>query len=195
MEQRIKIITLNEHTTKNQRQIADAVGVSQATVNRIIKQHQETGSITANRVGKCGPKRKTTAKDDMLLVRNSKINPRKSDVDLTRELHEGGINVHVTTVRQRLREAGRFARKPIKKQLLTQAMMKKRYLWAKKYQDWTVEDWKMVIFSDESHFLVQGEVVRFVRRSAGEKLGPAHIQQAPKHPEKKCFGVVFRTMV
>ncbi|CAG4941691.1 unnamed protein product [Parnassius apollo] len=53
------------------------------------------GSVAANRVGKCGRKRKTTPKNDELLIRISKINPRKSAVDLTRELHEDGINLHV----------------------------------------------------------------------------------------------------
>src|SRR5215469_5161169 len=53
------------------------------------------------------------------------------------------------------------------------------------------DDWKKVIFSDESHFEVHGYMsilhICFVRRSKGEPLRSGHIQQAPKHPPKKMF--------
>ena len=70
------------------------------------------------------------------------MNQRKNAVNLNKKSHDTGIS----TVRRRLLEAGRRARKPIKKQLLTTAMMKKRLVWAKKYQNWTTEDWSKVLF-------------------------------------------------
>ena len=79
-------------------------------------------------------------------IEKIKMNPRKSAVDLNKELHDAGIIINVSTVRRWLLEAGRRARKPIKKQLLTTAMMKKRLAWAKKYQHWTTEDWRKVVF-------------------------------------------------
>ena len=36
------------------------------------------------------------------------------------------------------------------------AMKKKRLAGARKYESWTSDHWKKVIFSDETHFLVQG---------------------------------------
>jgi hypothetical protein len=88
-------------------------------------------------------------------------------------------------------EAGRPARRPVKKQLLTELMRKKRYNWAMRYKSWTVEQWRKVVFSDESHFLVQGQRSQHVRRSVGEPLTPDHIQQFVKHPEKKMFWGCF----
>ena len=47
-----------------------------------------------------------------------------------------------------------------------------------------------VLFSDESHFEVQGQRSQFVRHSDGEPIRPRHIEQYAKHPEKKmscCF--------
>ncbi|KAJ4432964.1 hypothetical protein ANN_15221 [Periplaneta americana] len=74
---------------------------------------------------KLWPERKTSPADDRLIVRKSKLNPKLTAVDLTRELMATtGANIHVTTVRHRLLEAGRRARKPIKKQLLTPVMCK-----------------------------------------------------------------------
>ena len=67
-----------------------------------------------------------------------------------------GVMVDSSTVRRRLLAVGRKARRPIKKQLLTTKMKKKRFTWAKKYKNWTRQQWRQVLFSDESHILVQG---------------------------------------
>ena len=48
-----------------------------------------------------------------------------------------------------------------------------------------------VLFSDESHFEVQGQRSQFVRRSDGEPIRPGHIKQYAKHPEKKMFWGCF----
>ncbi|KAJ4445048.1 hypothetical protein ANN_06847 [Periplaneta americana] len=94
------------------RQIAAECHIGLATVNSIIKRYRETGSITPQKKGNCGRKRKTSPADDRLIVRKSKLNPRLTAVDLTRELMATtGANIHVTTVRRRLLEAGRRARK------------------------------------------------------------------------------------
>ena len=142
-----------------QRQIAAECRVGLATVNSIIKQYRETGSITPQKKGNSGQKRKTSPADDRLIVRKSKINPGLTAGDLTRKLiATTEVNIHVTTVRRRLLEAERRACKPIKKQLLTPVMCKKRLMWEKLLQHWTVHDWKNVLFSDESHFEVQATV-------------------------------------
>jgi len=56
---------------------------------------------------------------------------------------------------------------------------------AKKYKEWRAEDWKQVLFSDESQFFVQGLQCRHVRRSDGEKITKGHIIQNVKHPQIK----------
>uniref|UniRef100_A0A3Q3J3I1 Tc1-like transposase DDE domain-containing protein n=1 Tax=Monopterus albus TaxID=43700 RepID=A0A3Q3J3I1_MONAL len=48
-----------------------------------------------------------------------------------------------------------------------------------------------VLFSDESHFFVQGQRSQHVRRSPTEKLCNAHIDQRVKHPQKKMFWGCF----
>ena len=95
--------------------------------------------------------------------------------------------VDSSTVRSRLLAVGRKARRPIKKQLLTTKMKKKRFIWAKKYEDWTREQWRQVLFSAESYFLVQGVRSQHVGISIGEPLKESHIDQAVKHSPKKMF--------
>lgn len=190
-KKRSKVITLNEHTSMTQRQIAEECGISLGAVNRIIKQKLNLGTISPQRKGHCGRKRKTTTKDDVILLRNSKINPQKTSIDLKKDLESSGVHISDSTVRRRLLECGRKARRPVKKQLLTEGMKKKRLFWAKKYKDWDVEKWRRVLFSDESHFVVQGSNVSHVRRSDGEKISPNHIRQTVKHPVKKMFWGCF----
>jgi len=87
--------------------------------------HAETGSVVLRRKGKCGRKRKTTPKDEPILPRNKKKKPRKSSFELQKDLAYSGVHVSSATVRHRLIEAGRKAKYPTKKQLLTQKRMKK----------------------------------------------------------------------
>lgn len=191
---REKIITLSEHTSMSQRDIARTCGVSQGAVSKIVKLKKETGSVNVKRLGNCGRKRKTTPRDDSFLLRKSKLDPRKTSQDLQQDLAASGIVIHDSTVRRRLLENGRRAIRPQKKQLLTDRMKKQRLLWAIKYIKWSVEDWKKVLFTDETHFIVQGQRSKFVRKSDNEKLTPSHLNQTVKHPVKKMFWGCFSYM-
>lgn len=130
---RTKIFTLFEHVHKSQREIAGIVGVSQKSVSRIINRGLG-GSLSPLRKGKCGRKKKTNARDDKYLLRQSKLDPRKTSSDLQKDLATSGVHISSSTVRRRLLSVGRKARRPIKKQLLTKKMMEKRLVWAKKHQ-------------------------------------------------------------
>ena len=181
------IIALHQHNQESSRIISRKTGVSQATVSRIIRQFQTTGSVTPKRKGNCGRKRKTSPKDDCYISKKSKQDPSESSVEIKKDLAEAGVEISASLVRRRLVASGRRARRPSKKQLLTRGMKKKRVAWARKYKDWTKDEWKNVLFSDESHFMVQGQQKRYVRRSQGEMVTEQHINQTVKHPQKKMF--------
>uniref|UniRef100_A0A1B6C860 Paired domain-containing protein n=1 Tax=Clastoptera arizonana TaxID=38151 RepID=A0A1B6C860_9HEMI len=95
---RRKIVTLHEHTSLTQRQIAEQCGVSLGSVNNIIKLKNVTGSIYPKRKGFCGRKRKTTTKDDAILLKNSKLHPEKNSFDLKKDLEDAGVHIHDCTV-------------------------------------------------------------------------------------------------
>ena len=124
-------------------------------------------------------------------MRTSKINPEKNSVDVQKDLEAAGVEIYASTVRKRLLECGRKARRPVRKQLLMSIMKKNRLAWTRKYQNWNKEEWRRVLFSDESNFVVQGLNVSHVRRSDGEKLFPKHIKQTVKFPQKKMFWGCF----
>lgn len=140
-EQRQRIIALALHSSKSQAEIAKDIGVSQPTVSRIIRRHHQTGSVEPQRKGRCGRKRKTTPRDDKKLLRKSLCNPRLTAIDLKREEQ---LPISARTVRRRLREGGRIAMKPVKKPMLTKAMIAKRLQWARDHRHYSVDDWKNV---------------------------------------------------
>jgi hypothetical protein len=143
------------------------------------------------RSGKCGRKRKTTPREDAIVHRMSVKNPRLSSFDLSREASAIGIELAPSSVRKRLLAKGRRARRPIKKQLLTRAMRKKRLDWARAHRHWGKDEWKKVLFSDETHFEVRGFKTQFVRRSENERISEHHLEQTVKHPPKKMFWGCF----
>ena len=143
--------------------------------------------MTSNRKGNCRRKKKTTPRTDAYLLRESKFNPRKTSFQLQQDLASAGVMVDSSTVRWRLIAVGRKARRPIKKQLVITKMKKKRFIWVKKYKDWTCEKWRQVLLSEESLFVVKEERSQHVQISKGKPLKESNIDQAVKHPAKKMF--------
>ena len=185
---RSKIVTLHDHTTKTQRQIAAEVGVNQSTVSRIIARYKKSGSFSPTRISRCGRKSRISKKGERRLVRDNRVNPR-----MTSNEHRISLQLDVSsrTVRRILVKYGRRARRPLRKQLLTPQMKKKRLAWAKRYREWTAGQWRKVLFSDETHFIVQGQQVRYIRRASGEALSHQHVNQTVKHPQKVMFWGCF----
>jgi len=70
-----------------------------------------------------------------------------------------GIHLSNTLIKRRLNKAGRVTRRPLTKQLLTKKMKSKRLAWAKEYKNWTLADWKKVMFSDETDFLSEASIL------------------------------------
>jgi hypothetical protein len=78
-------------------------------VNKIIKLISKTGSISQQREGRCGRKRETVLKDGVSLLRQSKIDPRKTTFDLQKDLAAAGVQVNDSTVRCRLLQVGEIS--------------------------------------------------------------------------------------
>ena len=184
---RTKVITLHQYTTKSLKEISLIVGVSKTSVQRIIKKAMVSGNLESKRKGHCGRRTKAGPEAMQMLIRESETHPRDTSTKLRNYLATLGTQVSSRTVRRYLLKAGRRARRPLKKQLLTEEMKHKRLAWAQTYKEWTEEDWRKVLFSDESHFLVQGQRSQYVRRSKNEEITEEHMNQSVKNPEKQMF--------
>ncbi len=72
------------------------------------------------------------------------------------------------------------------KPLLNQRMREQRLEFARAYGGWTLEQWKAVMLSDESHFELQlGERSGRCRRPVGsDRFDPKFTKMSVKHPRK-----------
>ena len=85
------------------------------------------------------------------------------------------------------------SRKMANKPLLTERMMAQRLEFAHEYAHWTTEDWKKVMFSDESHFeLLFGNQATRVRRPVGsDRFDKKFTRKTVKHPKKVMVWACF----
>jgi transposase len=79
-------------------------------------------------------------------IRRDRYGREKTCAQITAEMG----NISVMTVWRILRTAGFKKTKPTRKPGLSEAMKKARLEFALRYQHWTLEDWKSVIWSDET---------------------------------------------
>ena len=130
---RAQNVTLRQHSNMTIRKIGGKLNESKSNVGRIFLMMDTNGDVTTTKSrDQCERKRKPTTRDDKIILQNAFKDLRKTSEDLQRDLATAGVNVDSSTIRKRLLEAGRKARSPCKKQLLTVAI-KKRLKWGKKY--------------------------------------------------------------
>jgi hypothetical protein len=68
------------------------------------------------------------------------------------------------------------------KPLLSPKNVKARLAWAKAHKDWTIDDWKRVIWSDETKINRFGsDGCHYTYKRIGERLQPKHVKQTVKH--------------
>lgn len=177
-----KIEALLKNTDLSHKEIANNLNICRKSVYRIKKKLDYGASLEVKRKGRCGRRRKSTAKDDRQLLlwckRDRKLNSRQ----LCGMWNKAGTIVSDSTVRRRLINAGMMARRPRVKPKLTPAMIKKRWTWAVKHKTMSQDDWKRVVFSDEATFKILDDRIQYVRRRSHEENLPSCLVTRVKHP-------------
>ncbi|GFU80237.1 uncharacterized protein TNCV_5012251 [Trichonephila clavipes] len=164
---RYKIIHLKEEGY-SMRQIAAKVPCGLSTVVRTLKRFSETNFILDR--GRSGRSRKTSLREDRLLLSNRKLN---SSQILKQWTLTSNVSVCPRTVRGRLLEIGLRGCKACPKPLLTEFQRKRRLTWGREHSLWTIKEWEKVIFSEESQFCISGnQSSAYVRRRTHEEFSP-----------------------
>ena len=127
-----------------QEAIADDLGCSQSTVQRTLTKYTYETFVMCKQTS--GRQRKTTTDDDRHLIITAKCNYDKPLADIT---NLSGLNISIKTTTHRLKEVDLISRYKWRKPFLKPKHKTARLEWACTYKDWTIEDWKKVIFSDE----------------------------------------------
>lgn len=180
MEERNKIISLHQKSL-GYKKIHKKTKIGVSTVAYIIKKWKATGSVV-NR-SRRGPRRKTTRRVDRHILRRVLPNRGLSAPKITAEVEDlFGVSVSPQTIRNRLHEEGYNGRVARKKPFISKRNMKRRLDWARTHSSWTVDDWKRVLWTDESKFMLFGSdgIVR-VWRKPGEQMNPLCLRKTVKH--------------
>lgn len=166
---------------KSYQQIANQLHCSKTMVFNAI-QHVKVNQTTENVPRKCRG-RKTSQRDDRLILQMAKKNPRISSTQIQREfLAETGSTISAPTIRRRLVEGGLHGRISRKKPLVTQKQRTKRIQFAKSHADWTTNQWKFIVWSDETKINRIGQDgARHVRRPKGQAFNPRYVVPVVKH--------------
>lgn len=160
------------------RSVASSVGVSLATVWRVANKVFPDRSVA-----KMGRLPKLTRRDRLFCVRELTIGGKETAVDVARSLQENlGVSVHVDTVRNALRKEGLSSIVKPKKPYLSPKNVKDRLAWAIAHKDWTQDDWRRVIWSDETKINLFGSDGRkYAWKHDAEPIQPRHVRKTVKH--------------
>ena len=160
------------------RAAAKAAGVSPDTASRIAKELGIDGSNSKN-----GRPSLLTEADRRLVARKITSGQVDTAVDATKMLKQDlGISVSAQTVRNALKDVGMVAKHKVKKPAISSKNRLKRLAFARTHKDWTVEDWRRVIWSDESKINRLGSDGRaWCWKRPGEGLNPRTVTPTVKH--------------
>ena len=175
-----QVVTLRQQGV-SYRLIAKQIKLSKSTVEDVWKRYLETGSHE-NRP-RSGRPPASTSRQDRHLVRMSLQDRFLTAPQLRVEWKEScGVSVSKSTVNCRLVAAGLNGRISRRKPLLTQRHRRLRLEFARQYQCWTVDDWKRVLWSDESKFnLFHSDGRTYVRRRVSEEFSDNCVVPTIKH--------------
>lgn len=128
------------------RHIAAATGLGKSTIARHLKT-----ALPDRKKLSAGRSSKLTSRDKHAIIHQIITGKVDNAVQATKFINSVTTTpVHPQTVRNTLKSAGLRAVTKKKKPLLKLVHRQSRLAFARKYKDWTVEDWKRVIWSDET---------------------------------------------
>ena len=128
------------------RQIQKELKIGKSTVSRIRKEADLNHSLA-----KGGRPELLSGTDKHYCVQQVTRKRVKNAVKVTKKLETDlGIKCNSETVRRTLRSQGLGAIEKPEKTLLTDGHVKKRLAWCRAHKDWTIDDWKRVVWTDET---------------------------------------------
>jgi transposase len=177
--ERAKIVAFDE-IGKSKSEISRLMKIPRETIRSIISSCKATGDIK-RRVGS-GRRRKTSKREDNLILRMSKADPFMPSEEISKNmLLDHQVAISRRTVDSRLSEAGLDSYVSRKKPFISDVNKKKRLEWCIAHKYWTTDDWKRVLWTDESPFTLSYHGRVFVRRPKGTAYDEKYIKPTFKH--------------
>lgn len=140
------IILSHLQSGHSHRQIAKTCGVSTATVSRLSREHLPSLPKPSG-----GRPSKLSSHDLCHTIRLITSGKAENAVQVAKTLQDiKNTSISPQTIRRHLKELGLKAVVKKKRPRLTKRHRKDRLDWAIEHKNWTLEDWKRVVWSDET---------------------------------------------
>ncbi len=151
---------------------ADLLGFSDTTISRVYRECSEKEKISSERQ-LCGRKCLVDVRGQRRMDRLVRDDRKATVTQITTRYNqdlENTISEHIT--RRTLQQMSYSSRRPHRVLLLSAKNRKRRILFTQTHQNWTIEDWKNVAWSDESWFLLHSDGRVSISRKEHESLDP-----------------------
>jgi len=198
---RAQVVTLKAWGATNE-QITARTGVPDRTIRSIYTRVKERGFdpnsnppvvkddhvADAPRSGRSSKQTEENKQEIIVKVRRDRYGREKNCTEIASEMS----NISGITVWRILRAAGFKKTKPTRKPGLTEEMKKARLDFALRHEHWTLEDWKNVIFSDETSVVLNHRRGGYrVWRKSDERLVKSCIRERWKGYSEFMFWGCF----
>ncbi len=150
---------------------ADLLEFSRTTISRVYREWSEKEKISSEQQ-LCGRKCLVDVRDQRRMGRLVRDDRKATVTQITTRYNQGMQNtISERTTRRTLKQMGSSSRRPHWVPLLPAKNRKRRLQFAQVHQNWTIEDWKNVAWSDESRFHSDGRVR--IWRKEHESMDPS----------------------
>jgi predicted transcriptional regulator len=157
--------------------IANRLNVSQSVISRTLKIYGTRGTFSSRK--RSGRPKITTSRTDSMIRRQVLARPMITAREISTEICNAPS---IRTIQRRLHtDFNLKARRPAKKPLLSAKNITDRLAFCRKYQTWTTEMWRQVLFSDESQFHQVQQLSTKVRRPPNTRYQVKYIQPTVRH--------------
>ncbi len=133
---------------------ADLLGFYHTTISRVYREWSKKEKISSERQ-LCGRKCLVDVRGQRRMARLVRDDRMATVTQITTRYNQGMQNtISEHTLRRALKRMGYSSRRPHQVPLFSAKNRKRRLQFAQAHQNWTIEDWKNVAWSDESRFLL-----------------------------------------
>ena len=175
------------------RQISREYNLSYSGAKKLCAKLKSSGSC--GRTPGSGCKRKTTERSDRFIFKCANAGTL-TKAEIVNELkNQTNVKVCSKTIQHRLKEKGliwkKKCKKKCKKPYVSEKNRKARLAFAREHVGWSLDQWKRVVWSDESPFSLHNQSPQYVWRTTDDNLTSRSMQSTVKHPKSinvwECF--------
>lgn len=159
---------------RSQYYVSRVLNVTRSKVQRAVNRFNQHGEYS--RRSQCGRKRCTNDRDDRFIALNVLRDRRVTSVEVKNRLEDvRQVQVSERTIRRRLSDIGLHARRPATAPELLRNHRVERLRFAREHQNWGIDEWKNILFTDESRFCLKSPDGRQrIYRRTGERFEQNH---------------------